>query len=297
MKKLQTISTVLAVAGVVVFGLLCIGCDDAGAGDDDSPSSGTVSVSVSNADDTHTLFAFLYAAGEKSIYNDEKMLACNYIDVSGGTASVVLKTTDGNATPTASNWVGTAGSTYDLYVYCDCNADGDDEPATTGAGTQARRMSAYPYQVTIDGNQAITTSFDQMVAYTGGTCTIQVTDSGSTLGVSDIMFFGIFRHGADPSVDDAVAYCDDAPFGATTAFETDAITAKAESTPTWYGVDGTMYDVYVFIDLGGTNNGSDDGPQAGDYYYSVQYTQDGNETITPSYNNTDGGDFEVFPGL
>lgn len=297
MKNLRIVSTVLVVLCIVPLGMLCVGCDDAGAGDDDSPSSGTVSVSVSDADNTHTLFAFLYDAGEKSIDNNEKMLACNYIDVSGGTASVVLKTTDGNATPTATNWVGTAGTSYDLYVYCDCDADGDEEPATTGAGTQARRMSAYPYRVTIDGNQNISTSFGQMVAYTGGTCTIQVTDTGSTLGGSDIMFFGIFRHGADPSVDDAVAYCDDAFFGATTAFETDEITAKAEGTPTWYGVDGTTYDVYVFIDFDGANSGSDDGPQAGDYWYSTQYTQDGDQMITPNYNSTDGGDFEPFPGM
>jgi hypothetical protein len=286
---------IVATAAVVIcigMVLLLSGCDAAGAGDsvaDDAttPVAGSVSVALSGATvcDDEVLYAFLYAAGEKSIYTDQKLLAVNYGTICGGSASFVLKVDDGAWEPSSTDWIGTAGTSYDLYLYTDGNEDGDKEPVTHNGSNPAYRAASYPQSLTINGNQTVSVALSEMVEYSGGTLDMTVT--GGATGpdpAADIMFFGVFLDGASPGADDPVGFCEDQTFTGTSTTTTGLVRAISDEDTDpdtiWYGVDGTVYDVYLFVDLGGVNGGSSDGPNPGDKMYQLQYTHDGNVTRT-----------------
>lgn len=277
---------VLAALGAIVFLFLVGACDDADSGSDGgvtAASDGCITVSLDGASaiDTDVFYAFAFPAGEKSIYNVEKIVAVNYATITGGSASFTLKCDDGDSGPTTTDWVGDGGASYDLYVYTDGDDDGDEQPATHGGSDPAYRLANYPTTCTIDGDQTINVAFGEMVEYTGGTLEIEVT--GGANG-TDVMFFGVFRDGAIPGVDEPVGFCEDQQFAAGTPTSTGAIQAisdeETDPDTVWYGVDGTTYDVYVFVDLGGVNGGSNDGPNSGDKYYQFEYTQNGDESRT-----------------
>lgn len=263
-------ATILLLAGILGFS----GCDSTSA---DPAADGTVTVQLSGAAalDGDGLFAFLYAAGEHSIYTADRLLACNVGTlVADGLATIVLKVDDGDFSPAATNWVGTGGTSYDVYIATDDNADTDDEPATS---TRAYRPVNFPMSVTINGDQTINLAYSDLVAYTGGTLNITVTGGAD----DDVMFFGVFRDGADPDTDDPVGFCEDAISAGSTTGPVQAISDEDTDPDTvWYGVDGTTYNVYVFVDVGNVHNGSSDGPQTGDRVYQFDYTQDGNKTQT-----------------
>jgi hypothetical protein len=123
-----------------------------------------VTVTLSNAGgaDSHTLFVYIYAEGETDVNNSAQVLATNNAVISDGTASVVLKEDDGNWEPTGTDWTGTDGTTYDIYIYTDSDGDSDMETGTV------YMTDPFPGTVTIDGNQTVNIDFGDMVLYTPG---------------------------------------------------------------------------------------------------------------------------------
>lgn len=246
---------------------MLIGCDNpSSSSSDDPPTGGTVTVQLTGATDLNGdgMSAFLYSAGEHSIYTPGKLLVCN-----GGTVA--------------------SGTAYDIYIGTDRNADGDDQPATTGGigGGEAYRAANYPMTFTLNGSKTIDLAFGDLVEYTGGTLSVSV--SGATDDVGEEMFFGVFLAVANPETDDSIAY------GAATVDAGGGAkdTADQEGGGDWYGVDGTSHDLYVFIDRDGTGT---DGPTSGDLTYEETYTQSGTKTVTlDAGGGTGTGDFTVFP--
>lgn len=280
-RRIRTVLWLLvAVTAVILFG----GCEEAGT-DGTAPTDGGVRVVLSGAtgpvaDNQDGIAAVLYAENEKSIYSASAALAIKEGTVGAdGTASLVLMETDDDFGETTTPWTGTAGTTYDLYIYTDDDADGDYEPVTSD---RAYRTASYPMTVTIDGDQNVAVDFADMVEYTGGTLEVTVTDDGTNEG--KIVFFGVFIEGADPDVDDTVGFTENFTISAGTASES----AIIDGASPWYGVDGSSYDLYVFIDQDG--GGSNDGPTPGDLIYKETYTQDGDKTVTLDAQT----DFDTF---
>ncbi|MBN2322250.1 MAG: hypothetical protein JXQ30_00830 [Spirochaetes bacterium] len=122
---------------------------------------GTVTVTLSNAGavDDDTLSVYVYAEGETDVNNPAKLLATNFAVITDGTASVVLREDDGDWMPTVTNWTGTGGTTYDIYIYTDSDGDGELETGTVYI------TDPFPGTVTIDGDQTVATDFAEMILY------------------------------------------------------------------------------------------------------------------------------------
>ena len=132
-RRVRTVTClVVAVTAVILFG----GCEEAGT-DGTVPTDGGVTVVLSGvtgpvADNQDGVAVVLYAENEKSIYTASAALAVKEGTVGAdGTASLVLMETDDDFGETTTAWTGTAGETYDLYIYTDDNTDGDYEPVTS----------------------------------------------------------------------------------------------------------------------------------------------------------------------
>lgn len=285
MKRLYSV-----IAAIGIVALLLGGCDSTGADSGGSDADdGTVTVSLSGATDlTGDLFAvFLYAHDEHSIHTAGRLLAVNYATIgASGNVDLILKQDDGNWGPTGTNFVGTAGTTYDLYIYTDSEDDGtlegtdDYEPATS---FRSYRTVNYPRTVTIDGDQTVSVARDAMVDYTGGTVTVTLSDAGEHDG--KMFFYGIFLSGADPGADDVVAYAE--KMIAEGSADGTEVRARFEEMVPWYAVDGTSYDLYAFIDM--DESGHSDGPTDGDLAYQLTFTVNGDTTIPTTL-----ADYEEF---
>lgn len=281
----------IVVLTVVVFALLFVGCDSTGAGGGgggDGANDGTVTVSLSGATDLDgdSFAVYLYAHDEHSIHAADRLLAVNHTTVGAdGTASFTLKVDDGAFEPSLTDWVGSGGSQYDLYIYTDSQDDGqggadDSEPITS---ERAYRTTSYPQTVTIDGDQTVSVARDTMTAYTGGTVTVTLSNAAEHNG--KWFYYGIFLSGAEPGADEAVAYAEKTiAEGSAAGTE---LRARFEEMDPWYAVDGTAYDLYAMIDMDGT--GHSDGITDGDLLYQETFTQDGDRTIATSAEN-----FEVY---
>ena len=143
------------IACFVLAAMFCIfGCKSSDSSDD-----GTITVYMSGSTiaTAHGLYAYLYENGETDFNNSATVLACNWHQVLGGMATFVLKVDDGSWSPTAEDWVGSGGSTYDLYVY---TAGDSGQP-----GSSDYMTDPMPIEVTIDGNMNIDIDFADMIPY------------------------------------------------------------------------------------------------------------------------------------
>lgn len=138
--------------------LLISGCDEAGASD------GKVTVSLTNhgggAD--NYFYTYLYASGETDT-GESNVLACNFEEIGGdNTASFVLEEEDtstaDNWVPNGIQWIGTGGTSYDLYIYTDAD---DNEPD----GDNEQKTDPFPITITIDGDQTVEIDYTEMVDY------------------------------------------------------------------------------------------------------------------------------------
>jgi hypothetical protein len=297
----------IVILTLVAFALVFTGCDSAGAGggggggsDDGTLDSGTVTATVED-DDTVTvslsgatdleddLFAvYLYSHDEHSIHTADRVLAVNYTNVGAdGTASFTLKVDNGSFEPSSTDWVGTSGTTYDMYIYTDSQDDGaegtdDYEPATS---ERAFRAESYPMTVTI--NDGATTA-QQMVAYAGGTVTVELSNAASYNG--NWFYYGIFLGGAEPATNDALAWAEKTIAEGSAESENNDLRARFEGSMPFYAVDGTSYDVYAMIDMDGS--GHSDGITDGDLLHQFTFTQNGSDTNTFSTDAV--ADYEVY---
>jgi len=90
---------------------------------------GTVTVNLSGAGaiDGDFLYAYVYTYGETLTdeTHPETVLACGGIEISSGTADMILTVDDGAFGPTGVLWTGKGGVSYDIYIYTD---DSDNSP-------------------------------------------------------------------------------------------------------------------------------------------------------------------------
>ena len=107
---------IFVVTLIIAVGLGVTACNTGGGAAD-----GTVTVNLTNADaaNGHYLFVYVYAEGETDVNNPAAVLATNNVQIADGTASVVLKLDDESWMPTGTDWTGTGGVTYDIYIYTD----------------------------------------------------------------------------------------------------------------------------------------------------------------------------------
>jgi hypothetical protein len=251
---------------------------DDGADDTTEPTDGTVTVSLSGATaaDGELLVAYAYDAGEIAISDPSRIRGVEYVEISGGTASVVLKESDGDWGPTSTEWVATAGESYDIYAYT--TSDDTDLSYVTGSRVDAD----YPTVATIDGDHSVSVSYADMVA------NFFAADlSGATDHVGEDFVVGVFPRGAEPGSEPdpmlAMAKCTVGAEGAA------YVVVQDVNGGAWEGTSATDYDVYMFIDLD-----SNEWPGPGDWHYydpdapgdpgdPYQYTQSGNEYVETDY--------------
>ena len=131
---------------------------DDGTDDDAEPSDGTVTVSLSGATAANGeyLVAYAYDAGETTIGDPSRVRGVDYVEISGGSASVVLKESDGAWMPTLTDWTATAGESYDVYAY----TTSDDTNLAYASGS--RVAADYPIVATIDGDQTVSLAYGDM---------------------------------------------------------------------------------------------------------------------------------------
>lgn len=113
-------------------------------------SDGKVTVSLVNASAITTargFHAYVYANNESNINDASTVIACNWKQIMNGAASFTLKVDDGNWEATEADWIGSGGTTYDLYLY---TADDSGEPNSNDYKTYT-----FPMEITIDGDMSI----------------------------------------------------------------------------------------------------------------------------------------------
>ncbi len=273
--------TVLLAASVLLF----FACPN--PGNDTSAENGTVSVTLTNAPNDEPVAAFLYAENEPAINTESKVLAVNYSTVAGGTASFVLEGPAAGWSPNGTTWYGSGGTSYDIYVYTDDNVDTDDEPATTPT---SKGTDPFPMTVTIDGNQTVNIDYTDMVDYTGGTVTVEV--SGAVAHYNHHLIAAVLTNGTTPGPDvDPLAFYEETIDDSGNA----SVTVEYPDGGDFYGIDGTIYDIYAFIDINADGTPGRDEPSTGDYLYQGlmphTYTQSGNETLITTYAD----DYTLMP--
>lgn len=254
------------------------GCESAGAEEGGTttpadPADGHLTVSITGADTIagEVFYAYLFAAGECSIYTETALLAVNHgaIATDGG-VSFILEEDDGQWEPNGTDWQGSGGMSYDLYLYTDNNNDGDWEPATSSS---SYRHTDYPVEITLDGDHSVDLDFANMVDFTGGTLTVTVENAAAENGKE--MFFGVFVSGANPEADESISWGGEV-VGASTSGEATDLAVQDDSDTPWYGVDGQQYDLYVMIDQ---DSSGSEGPTTGDLFYQETYTQNGDRSV------------------
>jgi len=147
----------LAILVIGMVGLAVTACNTGGG----TAAGSKVTVSLSNAAavNDHYLYAYLYAENETDVNNPAALLATNSAQIAGGSACFVLKADDGSWMPTATDWTGTEGLKYDVYIFTDSNGDADPVPGSDKA------TDPYPQTVTINGDQTIEVDYTTMVDY------------------------------------------------------------------------------------------------------------------------------------
>ncbi len=284
MKRLHTLLAVAGVAALVLAGCPGVGVDTGtdtgtgGNGGDPSPDDGTVTVSLSGAmgEENH-LWAWLYRAGEWNLDDPQTVVAAGSQQIEDGSASFVLKNSDGSYGYTADEWVGTGGAAYDLYVMI---MGESGEPLPEGMKTTAD----LPMSITIDGDRDVDLAYDAMVDYVPTTGTLTVTLSGAAAQNGKLLAVGIWDEGDGPWANP--------PIDGTLQAETIAAgTATVHIDTTDTDMDAaTPYDVFIFIFM----EVKEGPPEPGtDLLYKnapVAWWVDGDRTMLPEYD-----DFGVIP--
>lgn len=143
---------------MLIFALVLFGCTDGGNDAGDAATDGTLTVTYTgngtyNGDD---LVAAVFSTGADTMVDDP--LGVYIAEISGNTVSVTLQEYEGGG-PNGTDWVGTANTTYDLYILID--RDGNMEPSS---GDQIYN-SLNPVQYTQDGNKIIDALMDAYDGY------------------------------------------------------------------------------------------------------------------------------------
>jgi hypothetical protein len=156
-RKTKKLLYTLILTGLVTFFLYS--CDK----DEDNKPASNVSVNLTNAESAngHYVWATIYAENETDVNNADKVLATMFVQIQSGAASITLQEDDGEWMPNGTEWTGTEGVTYDIYIYTDSD---DDNNPTTGP-TVGKIIDPAPQTVTINGNQSVTINYNDMVDY------------------------------------------------------------------------------------------------------------------------------------
>ncbi len=252
MKK-KILVGVLSVVFTVLFTVFYFGCDE-------TPADGTVSVVLTGASsaDSQSLYAYLYANGETDLGNPAKLLATNKATISGGAAAFVLQVTNGAWQGNGTDWLGTAGISYDVYIYTDANADGDNEPDTHSGSPVPKMTSPYPVVVTIADAQTVAVAYSDMVDYDYGFSDGTLTMSLSGASAADTQVFYAYLYAEDETdlnnPDKLIATNQVTISGGTASFTLEESDGAWFGNGTdWVGTGGTNYDLYIYTD------GNDDG--------------------------------------
>ena len=149
---------------LVLIGItfLASGCDPAV-----TASNGKVTVSLTNhgggADDY--LYAYVYASGETDTDPPENVIAFKSEQIVGGTASFILEEAalgGGYVVASGTQWIGSGGTSYDLYVYTDTV---DNQPSVQDNLETEQKTDPFPISITIDGDQTVEIDYTDMVEY------------------------------------------------------------------------------------------------------------------------------------
>lgn len=135
---------------VAVIAVALAGCNNpvgsdggGGAGTDDDPSNGTLSVSISDAETVNTDELLVRIVEHDGDVNDQED------EISQGRSVIE----EGNATVDdfEGDWEGTGGETYDLYVFL---IDDEEDPPYT------HEYEEYPHVYAQDGDYILETTLD-----------------------------------------------------------------------------------------------------------------------------------------
>jgi len=129
------------------------------------PANGSLTVNLTNGVEDDEFYAYVYPEGTSSVdvNNPDYLVATNNgVVAADGSCSFILEEDDGSWMPTGTNWTGSGGVSYDVYVYTDPNDDGDYEP---GTGTGAKQMNPFPYVLTVDGDGTIDADYSTFEDY------------------------------------------------------------------------------------------------------------------------------------
>ena len=253
---------------------------DDGTDDGAEPTDGTVTVSLSGATAANGeyLVAYAYDAGETTVGDPSRVRGIDYVEISGGSASAVLKESDGAWMPTLTDWTATAGESYDVYAY----TTSDDTNLAYASGS--RVAADYPIVATIDGDQTVSLAYGDMAVNFFAADLYSATDHAG-----EDFVVGVFPRDEDPGSEPdpmlAMATCTVAPDGGA------YVVVQDVDGGVWEGTTGEEYDVYMFIDLD-----SNEWPGPGDWHYDsgnqnpedpYQYEQSGNEYVLTDYGEGD----------
>lgn len=235
------------------------------------PTTGTVTVQITNVTNPYYLWAFAYEEDEWNTDMSESVLATQNGEIIDGSAEIVLhEGCDASWQPTGGEWAATIGNTYDLFIYT---------TEDSGGGT-TDMQDTFPRQITVTGDETVTVDYGDMTPYVqeNGNLTVSVSGADDHNGKS--LEIVVVASGDDPDTDPIVADGSAAISGGTAS-----ITALDASTGgIWTGTGETAYDVYIIIDVGGDSGPS--APNSGDYKTDpipVTYYQDGDRVMDTVY--------------
>ena len=142
--------------------LLLSSCEESGSSSDD----GTITVQLTNYNSTldTTLYVYVYRGGETDVNTASKVLGFKTGDISGGSATVIVKNAEPGGdfvTEASAQWTGSGGESYDIYIYTD---DSSNDPTDNNSGE--KKADSYPMSVTVDGDHVISLDYvNNMVSY------------------------------------------------------------------------------------------------------------------------------------
>ncbi len=275
----------LLLAGICFFTLTNCSKEDEEITDEDtstntdndgsSSQDGTATVTLSNASAANgqNFWAFVSKQGT-NYYLIDNLVAVNMVTISNGSASFVLKQPDKDWMPTTTDWTGTGGISYDIYIFTD--ADSNYMPDKMSV----EKVNEYPGTLTIDGNTTLNVDYSTLNDYNPQDGGVTVSASGLSTHNGDTLLMAVFDSDSVPPNDNPYAV-------GSAVISNGSATAKAYNfnTPTtlWTGTGGDIYNLYIFIDK---DNSGD--PTIGDYgandmnSYDIIIESDLNFAITSS---------------
>jgi hypothetical protein len=247
-------------------------------------STGTLTVELwdATAVDGQFFCAFVVPEGDTDL-SPGNILAINQVEIIGGSASLTLKESAGDFSPTGTDWLGTAGDVYDIYMYV--TEDGENYDLSSFATLH----DPFPEQFMLGfGDETHPLSYNYFVE--ANTFTVHLTDAVDLEG--EPFTVGVFEPGTtpDPDTNPPIARWAEPISGG----EAEVLLREPEHGSTWLGENGVEYEVYMFIDTD-----EDSWPSPGDYVFdtngegteaeSMVYVQDGR-----FYTHVGRGEFILY---